>query len=62
MDPRAVRRLEQELEDAITDAIMMRLGRKHLPRLPSRHTIEMMAKAAAAVYEATAEEDRPERD
>jgi alpha-beta hydrolase superfamily lysophospholipase len=33
-----------------------RLGLKKLPLLPSQHTMEMMAKAATAVYEAAEEE------
>jgi hypothetical protein len=34
------------------------MGLKRLPLLPSRHTIQMMAKAAAAVYEVAAGDDR----
>ncbi len=55
MDPKTVRKLEEELEKPIVDVIR-RLGRKELPLKPSRHTIEMMAKAAVAVYEAAVEE------
>jgi hypothetical protein len=55
MDAKTVRRLEEELEKPIADVIR-RLGRKELPLKPSRHTIEMMAKAAVAVYEAVVEE------
>jgi hypothetical protein len=54
MDPKIVRKLEKELCAAIDDA-MRRLGRKKLPLRPSEHTLEMMAKAATAVYEAAAE-------
>lgn len=54
MDPKHVRKLEEELEDAVADVIR-RLGLKDLPLLPSQHTKEMMAKAATAVYEATVE-------
>ena len=31
-----------------------------LPLLPSKHTFQMMAKAAVAVYEAAVENKRPE--
>ena len=49
-----------KLEEAIADVIG-RLGLKKLPLLPSRHTMEMMAKAAVAVYEAAVEEhEHPE--
>jgi hypothetical protein len=41
---------------AIAEAIM-RMGKKRLPLLPSAHTLRMMAKAAAAVYETAAETD-----
>jgi MinD-like ATPase involved in chromosome partitioning or flagellar assembly len=58
MDQKTVRKLEEKLGEAIADAIQ-RLGMKHLPLLPSQHTMEMMAKAATAVYEAAAENCRP---
>ena len=52
MDPKTVRKLEKALHEAIADVIR-RLGLdKKLPLLPSQHTMEMMAKAATAVYEA----------
>jgi hypothetical protein len=35
---------------------MRRLGLKHLPLLPSQSTMEMMVKAATAVYEGVVEE------
>jgi hypothetical protein len=54
------RKLEKTLEEAIVDVIR-RLGPKKLPLLPTHHTIEMMAKAATAVYEAVME-DHDERD
>ena len=54
MDPKTVRRLEKELHKAIADVIC-RLGRKRLPLLPTQQTLEMMAKAATAVYEAAVE-------
>ena len=55
MKQKIVRRLEKELEQALADVIVGRLGLKRLPLLPSRHTMQMMAKAAAAVYEAAVE-------
>jgi len=55
MDQKTVRKLERELKKAIVD-IVCRLGLRHLPLLPSGRTMEMMAKAAVAVYE-TAVED-----
>jgi len=60
MDPKTVSMLEEELEEVIAEAIH-RLGLKKLPLLPSRHTLEMMAKAATAVYEAAVENQRPVR-
>lgn len=54
MGPKTVRKLEKELHKAIAD-VMRRLGLKKRPVLPSQHTMEMMAKAAAAVYEAAVE-------
>jgi MinD-like ATPase involved in chromosome partitioning or flagellar assembly len=58
MEPKVVRKLEQELEDAIADVIV-RMGLKKLPLLPSRHTFQMMAKAAVAVYETAVENQEP---
>ncbi len=60
MDQRTVERLEDKIEDAIAEVIVS-LGLKRLPSLPSRHTIQMMAKAAVAVYEAATESQRPEK-
>ena len=45
-DPKTVRKLEKDLEEAIAEA-MRDLGLKKLPVLPSQHTMEMMAKAVA---------------
>jgi branched-subunit amino acid transport protein AzlD len=56
MDPQIVRMLERQLEDPIADVIIHCLGLKKVPLLPSRHTIEMMANAAVAVFEAVVEE------
>jgi hypothetical protein len=51
MDPRTVEKLEEKIEEAIAQVIV-KMGLKKLPLLPSRHTLQMMAKAAVAVYEA----------
>ena len=63
MGPKTVDKLEAELEDAIAQVIV-RMGLKRLPLLPSRRTMHLMAKAAVAVYEATveAQEGRSPRD
>jgi len=51
MDPKTVEKLEDNVQQALAEVIM-KLGLKRLPLLPSHHTLQMMAKAAAAVYEA----------
>lgn len=59
MDPATVEKLEVRIEDAIAQ-VVVKMGLKKLPLLPSRHTFQMMAKAAVAVYEAAVENRRPE--
>jgi hypothetical protein len=59
--PQAVHDLEDELKDAITE-VVHHLGLKKLPLLPSGRTMEMMAKAATAVYEAVVEDASGECD
>ena len=62
MDPKTVDKLEGKIEEAIAEVIV-KMGVKKLPLLPSRHTIHLMAKAAVAVCEAAVENDdrgRPE--
>ena len=54
MEQKTVRRLEQELEEAISQAIV-RMGLKKLPLLPSRQTTHLMTEAAVAVYESAVE-------
>jgi hypothetical protein len=54
MDPKNVERLEDRIEEAIAE-ILVKMGVKRLPLLPSRHTTHLMAKAAVAVYEAAVE-------
>ena len=51
MDPKTVEKLEEKVENAIAE-VVVKMGLKTLPLLPSRHTFQMMAKAAVAVYEA----------
>lgn len=59
MDQKTVNTLEREIENCIA-AIMIRMGLKHLPLLPSQATMRQMAKAAFAVYElAVEDETRP---
>lgn len=57
MDPKTVEKLEENVEEAIAEVIV-KMGLKKLPLLPSRHTFQMMAKAAVAVYEAAVENQR----
>ena len=54
MDPKIVEKLEGRVEEAIAE-IIVKMGVKWLPLLPSRHTMHLMAKAAVAVYEAAVE-------
>ncbi len=54
------RKLENELEKAIAEVVIVRNKNGTYPLLPSQHTIQMMAKAAAAVYETAVENDKPE--
>lgn len=58
MDERTVRKLEQDVEDAIAE-VVARLGLRRLPLLPSQQTMHLMAKAAVAVYESAVENQRP---
>jgi hypothetical protein len=54
MDPKTVDKLEAKIEDAIAE-IIVKMGLRKLPLLPSRHTMHLMAKAAVAVYEVAVE-------
>ena len=54
MDAQIVEKLEEKTEEAIAE-VVAKMGLKKLPLVPSRHTIQMMAKAAVAVYEAAVE-------
>lgn len=55
MDPKTVKKLEQKIEEAIAEVIVVKMGLKKLPLLPARHTMRLMAKAAVSVYEAAVE-------
>jgi hypothetical protein len=54
MDPKTVEKLEGKIEEAIGE-IIVKMGLKRLPLLPSRHTMHLMAKAAITVHEAAVE-------
>ncbi len=54
MDHKTVEKFEGKLEEAIA-VVIVRMGLKNLPLLPSHHTMHLMAKAAVAVYEAAVE-------
>lgn len=57
MDQRTVAQMEQELLEAIVKVIVS-MGLKRLPLLPSHHTMHLMAKAATAVYESAVENNQ----
>lgn len=57
MDPKTVEKLEEKVEEAIAE-VVVKMGLKKLPLMPSRHTFQMMAKAAVAVYEAAADSEK----
>lgn len=56
MDQKIVRKLERELEKAITDVVILRNKNWKYPLMPSQRTIHLMSKAAAAVYEAVVDD------
>lgn len=57
MEPKTVEKLEEKIEEAIAE-IMVKMGLKKLPLLPSHLTMHLMAKAAVTVYEAAVENQR----
>ena len=59
MDQKTVEKLEGEIEEAIAE-IILKMGLKKLPILPTRHTMHLMAKASVTVYEAAVENQRRE--
>lgn len=54
MNQKVVRKLEQNIEDAVANVITD-TGFKKLPLLPSRRTMHLMAKAAVTVCETAVE-------
>jgi hypothetical protein len=54
MDQKTVEKLEREIEHAIA-GVVVGLGLKKLPFLPSQRILHLMAKAAVAVCEASAD-------
>jgi len=60
MDEKTVRKLERRIEKAILDVILQ-MGLRSLPLLPSQQTMHLLAKAAVAVYEAAVENFQRER-
>jgi hypothetical protein len=61
MDRNHVELLEEELEEAITKVVRRLVTTKQIGAPPSRRTYHLMAKAAAAVLEAVAEENPSDR-
>ena len=55
MDQKTVRKLEREIEKAIAEVVIVSNKNWKYPLLPSQHTMQMMAKAAVAVYETAVE-------
>jgi len=55
MEAKTIEKLEKQIEQALAEVIVG-MGLKRLPLLPSRHTLHLMAKAAVTVYEAAAEQ------
>ena len=58
MNNKTVEKLENKLEDAIAEVFKAK-SMKKIPMVPDRHTLQMMAKAATAVYEADVENGKP---
>lgn len=56
MERKTLEKLEGKIEEAIAN-IIVTMGVRKLPLLPSRHTMHWMAKAAVAVYEGAVETD-----
>ena len=59
MDQKTVKKLEDEIETAIAE-VVMKLGLKQLPLLPSHQTMHLMSKAAVTVYEAAVDNQHSE--
>lgn len=59
MDPKIVKQLENEIEEAIA-RVIKKLGPQRLPLLPNHHTLHLMSKAAVTVYETAVQNQQPE--
>ncbi|WP_182870550.1 hypothetical protein [Stieleria mannarensis] len=57
MDQKVVKKLERDFQKAIAQVIM-EMGLKRLPLLPSHQTMHLMAKAAVTVYETAVESNQ----
>ena len=57
LDEKTVDKLEDQFMQAMVE-IIMKMGLKKLPLLPSHQTLHLMAKAAVTVYEAAVENSR----
>ena len=62
MDPKTNKILEEKIEAAIADIIVVKMGLKKLSLLPNRRTMHLMAKAAVAVYESAVENSKDDWD
>lgn len=62
MDAHIVRKLEDEIAEAVAVIVLRRSKGWQVPLVPSQRTMHLMAKAAVAVYEAAVHEQhaRPE--
>ena len=58
LDDKTIQKLEDKLAEAIA-GILIQMGLKRLPLLPSHQTMHLMAKAAVAVYESAIENRSP---
>lgn len=56
MDKRTINKLERELTRAMADVVIARNKKWKYPLMPSHRTLQSMAKAATAVYEAAVEQ------
>ncbi|MBI3823806.1 MAG: hypothetical protein HY289_14145 [Planctomycetes bacterium] len=61
MDHETVAKLERKIEEAIAE-IIVKMGLKKLPLLPARQTMNLMAKAAVAIYEAEVDKHQRPKD
>ena len=61
MDQKTAEKLEEKIMEAIA-GIIMKMGLKKLPLLPSHQTMCQMAKAAVTVYESAVENQQRENN